>query len=372
MPAVRPITHLLEPDFLRRLYGDASNGLGLGGALERIADGFQARCAHLLALDGVSGSPTWGVLADLSQGALQSAAREYEQHHWRHDPRRRALALLRPGLAVRCQQVIDEREVRDSEFFQDYFLRIDLRWTLVGRLPQAVGARESVDLALVRDPLRPGFGADEQALMEHLLPHLEIAIGLQKRIAQVESAESALAQAGLGMVVFDARLDLAGGSPGTAEALSRRLGSLRFGAAAGRRSANPLAQALRDCLLDGMPRHLSVQERSGPSGEGGAGPAWLSATRRRASNGAYEVVLLVRWPAQRRAPDVSMLMGLLNLTRTEAELGLALLQGQTPRQMWQSRKRSAATIRSQLRALYAKAGVSGQVDFVRLVGGLAG
>lgn len=65
-----------------------------------------------------------------------------------------------------------------------------------------------------------------------------------------------------------------------------------------------------------------------------------------------------------------MLMGWLNLTRVEAELGLALLHGQTPRQMWQTRKRSAATIRSQLRSFYAKANVTGQVEFVRFVGGL--
>ncbi|MBL8379048.1 MAG: hypothetical protein JNM79_14360 [Burkholderiales bacterium] len=361
---------MLQPDFLRLLYEDASSGTGFDRALVQVAEGFHARVAHLLALDGVSGAPTWGLLADLSGSALAEAARQYEQHHWRHDPRRRALKLLRPGLAVRCQHLIDEREVRGSEFFQDYFLPIDLRWTLIGRLPQAVGASESVDLALVRDPRRAGFDDREKTSLEQLLPHLEVALGLQRRIARAQTGERAFMESGQGLVVFDARLDVVGSTPGTAEALGRYAGSLRFSPDTGRRGQRPLARALRDCLVDGIARHLSLRVGGGAARDGAAETVWLSVTRRRASTGGYEVVLLVRWPARGRLPDLPMLMGWLNLTRVEAELGLALLHGQTPRQMWQARKRSAATIRSQLRSLYAKANVAGQVEFVRLVGGL--
>jgi DNA-binding CsgD family transcriptional regulator len=376
MPTRTAAADACAPALLQRLYEDVGSGVGLTPALEQIAHCFDARAAHMLALDCATGVPAWGLAADMTQGALTHAAPQYEQHHWRHDPRRRALPLLHPGAAVRCQQVIDEREVRHSEFFQDYFLPLELRWSLVGRLPQAAGSRESVDLALVRDPKRAGFDDAEQRSLERLLPHLRTALNLQSQLAVANTTGQALQQSGVGLVVLDAHLNVVGGTPSTAEQLSAHLGSLpfaeggslRFGSGASRRTASRLGLALRACLLDGLPRHVAVQvvgHADTPE------TAWLTATRRPSTHGVYQIALLVRWPARRSTPTVAMLMALLGLTQREAELGCALLRGETPRQMWQSRKLSAATIRSQLRSLYAKTGVSGQVEFVRLVGSLA-
>ena len=51
----------------------------------------------------------------------------------------------------------------NSEFFQDFFLPMDLRWTMVGRLPidhqrdTFQGRKQHVDLALVRPRVAGGL-----------------------------------------------------------------------------------------------------------------------------------------------------------------------------------------------------------------------
>lgn len=360
---------LSDESLLLRLYDDASSGRGLQSSLADTAASFNATVAHLLASDASTQVPRWDLEADLSQGVHAASTADYVAHHWRIDPRRRGMALLSPGSAWRCQRIVAADEAARSEFFQDFFRPLDLRWSMVGRLPlpSATGvlADEVVDLALVRSPRAGGFSDTDQQRFERFLPHLRRALSVQQRLADCESGHRALGAAALGSLVLDAQLRPVGSTPGTLQQLGAQLGSLRFGAAALRRSPAALDQALRDTLADGHPRHVGL----GP-GQGPPERVWLSITRRRLQ-GRTELLVLVRWPDRRHTLQPEALMQLFQLTRREAEMGCALLEGRSPREMWTERGLSAATVRSQLSALYAKTGTKGQVDFVRLVAPLA-
>jgi DNA-binding CsgD family transcriptional regulator len=361
---------------LLRLYDDASSGRGLQGALTDIAKNFGALAAHLMGSDFASGAPLWDVAADLQQGALRETAVAYTEHHWRTDPRRaRGMALLSPGNSWCCQNFLDEREVSGSEFFQDFFLPMDLRWTMVGRLPTAhqrdtfQGRTQHVDLALVRPLASGAFEVRDQQRLAHLMPHLRQALRVQQQLRNMDSAAHALQAAATGSLLLDDQLRLVAASPGVADALSIRIGSLAFGGTASRRTDERLAQALRDTLRDGAMRHLELGRDQGLPER-----MWLTLTRRQpeaGGGGAPQVLMLVQWPERRHRVRPEVLMQLFSLTRREAEIGCALVEGKTPREIWTEHGVSAATVRTQLVALFNKTDTTGQVDFVRLVMGLA-
>lgn len=354
-----------------RLYDDASSGRGLQGALTDIAQAFGALVAHLMGSDFASGVPLWDVAADLQQGALRETAMAYTEHHWRTDPRRaRGMAMLSPGRSWLCQSFLDAREVAGSEFFQDFFLPMDLRWTMVGRLPTDhhrdtfQGRTQHVDLALVRPPAAGGFEAREQRRLARLMPHLRQALRVQQQVRNMDSAGHALRAAAVGSLLLDDQLRLIAASPGMADAVSVRIGSLGFGGNASRRTDDRLDQALRATLRDGAMHHLEL----GPA-QGLPERMWLTLTRRqpRGEGGeAPQVLVLVQWPQRRSSLRPEVLVQLFGLTRREAEIGCALVEGKTPRDIWTEHGVSAATVRTQLASLFTKTGTTRQADFVRL------
>ena len=65
--------------------------------------------------------------------------------------------------------------------------------------------------------------------------------------------------------------------------------------------------------------------------------------------------------------DPFMLSVTFDLTPAEARLAAKIVNGETPEQCAQTLGVKISTVRSQLMAIYAKTGATGQADLVRLV-----
>lgn len=359
---------------VHRLYDAATRERGISDGLEATALAFGATVSHLVASDPSSQVPRWALSTDTFGGALLGASQRYDGGLFRVDPRRvSGMARLARHGAWHCGELLGEREVSRSAFFQDFFLPIGLRYSMVVRLPApAAGsmrdatsphaAAEYVDLAIVRGPDHQPFDEAAVRRLRSLAPHLQTALALQRQSEALRTSVVALGAAATDALVLDERSGLLAATPGAAQHVGSVFGRLVFGQGAHRRGQPQVDAALAATRADGLPRHVGL----GPA-QGLGERLWLSITRRTATQGGFELLVLMRWPDRRHAPEVPVLQDMLGLTRREAEIGCALLQGRTPREMWVQWGLSPATVRSQLRSLYAKTGTSGQVEFVRLV-----
>jgi DNA-binding CsgD family transcriptional regulator len=86
-------------------------------------------------------------------------------------------------------------------------------------------------------------------------------------------------------------------------------------------------------------------------------------------NAAFVLVVTPVEPA--KVTDAEVIQALFDLTASEARVARGIAQGATVDELAQRHGVSAGTIRNQMKAVFAKTGVSRQVDLVRLLGGLS-
>lgn len=70
-------------------------------------------------------------------------------------------------------------------------------------------------------------------------------------------------------------------------------------------------------------------------------------------------------------PSAGMLQALFDLTKAEARVAKGIAEGHAPADLARTLGLSVDTVRTQLKSVFAKVGVSRQADLVRLLGGLA-
>ena len=178
-----------------------------------------------------------------------------------------------------------------------------------------------------------GFESQDQDRLARLMPHLQKALRVQQQLRNMDSAAHALQAAATGSLLLDDQLRLVAASPGVAEALSVRIGSLGFGGSAGRRTDERLDQALRATLRDGAMRHLEL----GPD-QGLPERVWLTLTRRHPDadgGGARQLLVLVQWPERRHQLQPEVLVQLFRPHAARSrDRACALVEGKTPRQIW--------------------------------------
>lgn len=78
------------------------------------------------------GIDTLGVISDLTASEIID---RYNVHYGALDPRRQ-LAANRAGTVIACHHHFDKRFVSGSEFYQDFFLPIGLRYSMGASLHQ--------------------------------------------------------------------------------------------------------------------------------------------------------------------------------------------------------------------------------------------
>ncbi|MBN8850172.1 MULTISPECIES: LuxR family transcriptional regulator [unclassified Sphingomonas] len=207
------------------------------------------------------------------------------------------------------------------------------------------------------------FAAADSALLSALAPHLAVALAAlvasERLRARLATAEDALTRTGTGWIGFDRDARVIDCDPGAASALRKLTGSapaigqrLRTGDAESERLLLLAAAAFADDQ-NAPPRAIRLSA-------GAALDALLIPS-------APAMTALLRFPPRSGPARLAAIEALHGLTRGEARLAAAIADGASIAEAAAATGLTIETARNYSKRIYAKTGVRGQGELVRLL-----
>lgn len=365
---------------LHALYETALLPGTLPATMEQCARWVGADTYHLLSVDAQDGAPLLSVASPQSTDAEQ----KYLSYYAARDPRRDALDAKAVGELAACQLDFRPHFVSGSEIWQDLLIPSGARFTAGGLLRR--DGQSSTLVGFHRPASRGAYSDEELRRTEALLPHMARTSRLMGETAGLKEALHAARQGndahadGTFLLTRSGRLLWANAA---AEVLLREGTALRL--AGGRLTAGSVARLrMRDLyarvLADGRPvslrltpatsglsafdaLYLTVLRMSGAARATDIARGWTGAVD------SADLMVLAHRPSS-RATTPRTLEQLFGLTRAEAGLAAQLAQGETVDNYAAGQGLRAPTVRTHLRAIYAKTGVRRLQDLQRLLGGM--
>jgi len=282
--------------------------------------------------------------------------------------------LNQAGSIVISEQIIPRGELERTEFYGDWLRPQRLKHALT--CPLVRQEHRSLNLGLVRDDRRGEYGTADSRLLASLLPHLRRAIEIATRTEALALTRSAsldtLAADGSCLLVVGRGGEIHFASP-EAEAL---LCEARVLTSRGRRLAGvdraengKLAGAIEAATREApVPTGgLLALDGRGRTGRHSLAVTPISGERVGLFCEGRLCLVLVARPRDVTIPAAAALAAVFDLTPAEARLARALCNGETLADYAAASGVSATTVKTHLRALFAKIGVNRQVDLVRAV-----
>jgi DNA-binding CsgD family transcriptional regulator len=319
--------------------------------------------------------------ADASLGVLEGfdpvAWEAYMSHYSRVNVWTQKEESLPSGIAVTSSMLYSDEMLPKTEFGADWLRPQDLFYALGGIVDRQ--GTVALKMSFVRPRRRGGFEGQVLSLWQSMMPHVQRAADLHRRLAGSEQrardAEAALSLLPSGVILVGSNGRVRSVNPAGTVLLSQRRGLLidrdgRLVAAPG--TANQVLQreiflATHPASVPGFNARFDRTLRL--RGEGGPlhlGVASLPVQSQRLSVAASAVVFL-NDPTVKPTDLTPALMTQYRMTRAEALLTSALVGGSSLREYAERAKVTLNTVRTQLRGASAKAGAKRQVDLVRIV-----
>ncbi|RYX94058.1 MAG: hypothetical protein EOO28_15930 [Comamonadaceae bacterium] len=365
---------------LHALYETALAPGTLPATMEQCARWVGADTYHLLSFDAQGGAPLLSVTSPQSADAEQ----KYLSYYAARDPRLDVLDTRAVGELAACQLEFKPHFVSGSEIWQDLLIPCGARFTAGGVLRRDGGVKTVVGFH--RPASRGPYSDDELQRTKALMPHMSRTSRLMGETAGLKDALHAARQGtdahadGTFLLARSGRMLWANAA---AEALLREGTGLRL--AGGRLAAGSTARMrMRDLytrvLADGRP--VSLRLTTATTGMSAFDALYLTVLRMTGAALATDMaqgwsgkldsaalMVMAHRPASRAATPAA-LEQLFGLTRAEAGLAAQLAQGKTVDDYAADQGLQAPTVRTHLRAIYAKTGVSRLQDLQRLLGGM--
>lgn len=336
-------------------------------AMSGVAGLFGARSAALIR----SAAGTGHVLEVHQHGHEPEAQRAYVEHYARLDPALPIAARAPTGQWLLGPDVLNPASPHHAEYVADYCRPFDLRWIVGAKLQDVPGVQAF--LSLQRGYGAQAFEPDTARTFQRLYPHLSrvLSIGHEMSSARREArlAAAALDALAYAAVVVDdgLRIELLNRAAeqllGQRCGLGFRHGRLRLGdAAVEARMSQAISRACGNPPVgDDFVMHL------------GARRAWQvrvlplrpGAVPTDVPSRPLALVLLVEPAASRM--DASALSRRFGLTAAEGAVLAALAGGASLGEAASQRGVSMATVRSQLKSIFAKTGTNTQARLMALV-----
>ncbi len=341
-------------------------------ALRALAD--EADCPELaLNLFGkqvVDGTSVFQTIFLASSGGIYGweAVKLYTDYYSRLDAMASAAAQLDTGGLLLSHELISEKQVARSEYFQDFLIpqggRYMAGWTLEHSAERMV--------ALAFHSPRAPFEREAIEKFAVVAEHVRVAFSLTERVAgdlqRGDSFRQVLNQTGVACIVVDANARVLDCSVAAADSLE---------------TGSPLRvilsrlHALRDGDTDALRSLISRSANSGTGGFIRVGAGQGKSVILEVASAAVERGQLPGWPRSacafvflppmRRAPDADRIQALLGCTHAEAQVAELMVAGQLPHEITENRRVSMNTLRTQVRNLMAKAEVHRAADLVLLL-----
>lgn len=360
----------LDSSLIEAIYGTAVHEGNWRPALELMRLTFNSAEASLTYFDPW---PT-AVRQETSGHVYTQAFRDrYSHYYGRLDPKRSAVVT---GIVFNDARHFDRSFVARDPFYQEFTFSVGLRHTLcINCVKQG---RQEIALAAVRNAKQGPYDVAAESRLALLAPHFARAVELKGQVDQVRmlaaGAGSALDQLSNGILIFDelGRVIFANAS---ARATLNADGELKLRQA--RLTARSSAQnnALDAALQAAVSGNVAIPLLSVGNGKGGriiVQCVSLPASSALASMQRPGAIVMLYDAGASQGPSAKDIAALYGLTDAEAQLALALCEGETLAQTAAARRVKLSTVRSQLLSTLQKMGLHRQVDLVRTLVSLKG
>ena len=353
------------------IYAAATDAAEWPTFLSRLATTTDSKVASFVLHDLSShrGAVEWQVGADPAQADLY--------RHWapQNVYMQAAAPLMKTGVVLNAEDVLPDREVFKTAFFND-FLR---RGGVLHNMGVCIAKEQTLGaiLFLLRQLGKPSHSVQEVKLLTALVPHLQRAVAIQRRLDGLAFERAAVGEVldrlPMGVVML--------GQMGKVLLLNRSAETIL-------KQGDGLV-LLRDGLSAGSPREASVLRRliAGVCGTGAqreaGGPLHVSRPSGRRPFSLLVTPLhlkavgftpeppaaavFVSDPEQEVQPLEVVLHGLFALTPTEARVATLLLRGARVEDVADQLQITSNTARTHLKRVFGKTGTRSQSDLVRVL-----
>lgn len=365
------------PGVVRSIYDAALDAARWPEFLARFAVEFSSESAMIFGQDFSNRSvdigehpASFAAYHGVGDDAMQSFALHYcrcnvwtENEHLHHE-----------GQVVNASRLYPERYLPKTEWYGDWLRPLDLFHSFAAIVEKR--AHRSLNVTAVRSKRRGSYTLEEEAKLRTLMPHLQTAFALHRRLHRTDAlAHASLAVLDgipMGVILLDSMGSvLHANAKAHAFVRSSRLLSLGTGDTLRAALASDdlwLQRSIREAVTtgSGVPLHPGSARRM--HGLEGAMlhvlvaplPSWSSPF---GEHTAAAVFISDPGAAPQSLEDA--LRNFYHLTASEARLADALLQGLTLQEYAQRQGVSIHTARAQYKSAAAKVGVGRQADFVR-------
>lgn len=257
-------------------------------------------------------------------------------------------------------------------FYTDFLGSLGFRWFAGTALAQSNG--NSILISIERRARDEAFSGRELTVIEGMLPHLRRASELALRLGLVrgEGMLDAFAMMKCGGVL----IDFMGRAIRLNELAQRHIGRglvlVHGQLMAQHRDANAALQRLIGSVLQPGPAHEAVARRAVAIPRSVGRPLLIHAApivgSARDIFQQAKTILMIVDPDEHREPAEPLLRQAFGLTPAETHIALALARGQDLQEIALANGVSPGTVRTQLKAIFAKTRTHRQAELVALLG----
>lgn len=322
-------------------------------------------------VDGHTGAIT--AYRGIDPSAMATFSTYYSQRNvWLEDQN-----LHQSGRVVIGSQLFPDAQLGRTEWYADWLRPQDLFHTSAAVVERRHD--QTFNVTAVRSKAAGNYAPHELQLLAELMPHLQSAFALHRRLHRLEALSQTsmalLEGLPMGVVLLDEHACMLHANK-HAHRLARASGLLRLGEGARLYATSPrVDQALQRALTGAVRTGVGKPESAGDAfhldGLDGMRlqvlvvplPSWNSPFGEHAAAAVF-----ISDPSAALVQSLEAIVrSLYRLTNAEARLAQALINGLTPTEYAQQNGLSVHTVRTQFKSAAAKVGVSRQADFVRAI-----
>ena len=306
--------------------------------------------------------------------------REYFNAYFPHDERIPRLRAMTEGELVPLCRLFTEAERKTSRLYNDLLLRLNAQNSLSTRMD---GPGQARMVWAIADPVSSsGWRSEQIHMIKRLLPHVQRFLQVRQALFDARAVGRSLAglldNTGLGVIQLNGRGRIMECNDMARAILRRQDGLLDRSGRLHARAMGDEAR-LQRVLVNALPAGC----RPGVNGTAAIGRSSavsrvmlyalpVGELRRDATAPRVAALAVLVDPEGKVRIDPGVVREVLGLTRAESQIAAKIASGQSVRDVALATERSESTIRSHVKRMLGKLGISRQAELVRRVLALKG